>query len=134
MMKIEGGTPTNQLTGAALDWAVAVSLGYEYSFDSNVMYFSHPIKGLAYCYEYAGQYSTDWGEGGALLDTLLRNGMSLHFYPDDRQFQAVQRPVGRHDLVTCACYGDTSLIAAMRCFVMCHLGTHVNVPRIPHDD
>jgi hypothetical protein len=113
---------TSELTGAALDWAVAQCEGISvrYGFDDN-----------------CPEYSTTWAQGGPIIEResifVLReqsgfkgrrlwaatsgankaaglNENSIKFYRDAFHF------------------GPTPLIAAMRCFVASKLGDTVEIP------
>ena len=105
---------TSELNGAALDWAVAHCI--EKGFAKFV------AAGYRFC------PSTDWSQGGPIIEREMSQGMSIGFYPDERQFQAIKHPAGRYDLVTCGAYGPTPLIAAMRCYVASKLGDEVTIP------
>ncbi len=98
-------TKTADLTGAALDWAVAECEGDE------------PLKvggsGLA--------YSKDWLAGGPIIE---REGVSV--CPDEIAPWCAFFDKGE---AACVLYtGSTPLIAAMRCYVASRLGDEVNVP------
>ena len=115
--------------GAQLDWMVAKA-------DDNL----HPkgdvrlLDGKVFTIE-AGDYersdrwqryspSTDWAQGGALIDSMVREGLRLTGYkslPTDPT--SCQAQIG--NIVT---GGPTPLIAAMRCFVASKLGDTVEVP------
>jgi hypothetical protein len=110
---------TSELTGAALDWAVAkcegVSLG---SFKAAVAWMKRrePSDDELEAH-HAYQYSTSWHAGGPIIE---REKIEL-----------------RHDgrsswcawiASTGAVHGPTPLIAAMRCRVASKLGDEVDVP------
>jgi hypothetical protein len=92
---------TSELTGAALDWAV------------------HQARFEGACHdEPFPSYSTDWAQGGPIIE---REGITIEWEGDPDSW--------------CACimadqevYGQTALIAAMRCYVASKLGDTVNVP------
>lgn len=96
---------TSELTGAALDWAVAkcegVTLEYGLTDDE--------------------RYSTDWAQGGPIIEReqidIVRVGISNH---------CSSRTVEDGSIVRV--YGPTPLIAAMRCYVASKLGDEVDVP------
>jgi hypothetical protein len=104
---------TSELTGAALDWAVAKAWQPAYS-DKHLV-------------EHAKDFtpSTDWSQGGPIIErevcTLIeRDGewSAEVFWP---------KPPSRHRF----CYsvrGETPLIAAMRTYVVSRLGAEVDVP------
>jgi hypothetical protein len=94
---------TSELTGPALDWAVAKAIG-EYK----------PVA--------VPHYSTDWSQGGPIIEreritldgtAILNQWMAVFYVPDEEPWEM---------------RGPTPLIAAMRCFVAAHLGDEVEVP------
>jgi hypothetical protein len=108
---------TSELTGAALDWAVAQCEGFPVrkGFDDN-----------------CPEYSTDWSQGGPIIE---REGLDVHCVytglwsakwwannsgmaknPAQRFKQNIQTD------------GPTPLIAAMRCYVASKLGDEVEIP------
>ena len=97
---------TSELTGAALDWAVATCeyLPVRYGFDDN-----------------CPEYSTNWAQGGPIIE---REGIALQMHfghwialPYDSVFseEAYQQ-------------GPTPLVAAMRCYVASQFGDEIDVP------
>ena len=97
-------TKTSELTGAALDWAVAKCLGTEHLFAG------HEVGRL--------HYSTDWAQGGPIIK---REHITLRCYTD----ALWDASIGRLDYVE---GGPTPLIAAMRCYVASKLGDEVEIP------
>lgn len=109
---------TAELTGAALDWAVAKCEPD----DTLAIYFDEDT-GEPLCYddwkdnqEY--KPSSDWSQGGPIIE---REGVSIEYAAQPEKW--------------CACimadqevYGPTPLIAAMRCYVASKLGDTVDVP------
>jgi hypothetical protein len=94
---------TNELTGAALDWAVAKC----------------EVGDAA---EQAGDWwkpSTNWAQGGPIIE---REGMTLSCGLNKSY---AMKSVGYlvHE------YGATPLIAAMRCYVASKLGDDVEIPK-----
>jgi len=107
---------TAELTGAALDWAVAKAEGNEVSIRNGCLWI--PTE----C------YSTDWSQGGPIIEreelSIAKVGRSL----DDA--------MAPHPDCWCAhidgayaMYGPTPLIAAMRCYVTSKLGNEVEIPK-----
>ena len=93
---------TSELTGAALDWAVAKCEGY----DGPPIWLSRQSDA-----------STDWVQGGPIIE---RERITI----DAGQHGALWiARKGAHE-----CIGSTPLIAAMRCFVASRLGDTVDVP------
>ena len=90
---------TINLTDAALDWAVG-STG-EYG---------------------CGFFSTDWAVGGPIIE---RHRIEIcHLDNGEWRAQLKNQGWGFH----CRHYGETPLIAAMRCYVASQLGDQVDVP------
>ena len=97
---------TSELTGAALDWAVARC---------------HFVKGTAASLikSEVRPYSTDWAQGGPIIEemTLACNWL--------RPF-ATKLVRDTRKIIQCS--GDTPLIAAMRCYVASKLGDEIELP------
>lgn len=107
---------TSELKDAALDWAVAkcVLPGKE-SFD---LYYTYCIATLN---NGVFRPSTDWNQGGPIIERegigLAKDVVWMAAYPTDVGY-----------LENCS-FGDTALIAAMRCYVARKLGDEVDVPK-----
>lgn len=97
---------TNELTGAALDWAVAKCEGDEWDY------------AIGKC------YSTDWAQGGPIIERKKIGFLWEHY---DNELVCVARvhtpPQG--EIVA---EGPTPLIAAMRCHVASELGDTIDIP------
>ena len=93
---------TSELTGAALDWAVAQCeyVDARYGFDDN-----------------CPEYSTNWAQGGPIIE---REGIQLARLGDVWEAWV--------DADGVFCQGSTPLIAAMRCYVASVMGDEVDVP------
>jgi len=97
---------TSDLIDVQLDWAVAKALGHEYG-DK----FIHLLD--------QWMPSTDWEQGGPILEreeiVVFTSGVGEHRckarYPAGEFF-----------------FGETYLIAAMRCFVASRLGDEIEIP------
>jgi hypothetical protein len=100
-MKIE----TSKLTGAALDWAVAMAENWSGA--------DFEIK----------PYSTNWAQGGPIIE---QEGISLIRQTSDRWVSEYSNGCDRFDHARS--HGPTPLIAAMRCYVASKLGDAVDVP------
>lgn len=104
---------TDKLTGAALDWAVAVSEG---ATDEYLQDLTRPTN----CYT----PSTDWAQGGPIIEWQK---IALDYYPDGGHEDG-----GAWGAATCEgtihALGPTALIAAMRCYVQAHFGDDVEIP------
>jgi hypothetical protein len=107
---------TDELTGAALDWAVAKCEGIEVRQVEGVLV--DPL-GLQF------SPSIDWSYGGMVIE---RHWIELVPWPNESdendRWQAIQ-----NDLPIRVYYqGPTPLVAAMRCYVASKLGDEVEVP------
>jgi hypothetical protein len=103
---------TSELTGAALDWAVAKCEGY---LDIDMAVIRNGEVSVHYFPSW--NPSTDWLQGGPIIE---REGIMVGPNPFGEGFIANIRD---HDD-----YGPTPLIAAMRCYVASKLGDEVEVP------
>jgi hypothetical protein len=120
---------TQDLTGAALDWAVAVAEGRDYAVDM-----PQEIGGLLYYAENGEMHryspSTNWNLMGPIIE---QNAISLDpaVYPQhpDGWWKAVCVTIDEDDLGMCyGGEGPTPLIAAARCLVASKLGDEVDIP------
>ena len=109
---------TSELTGAALDWAVAIAKG----FDPETL---NTKTGVVYSLRY-GVYtpSTNWSQGGPIIE---REGIGLDQYADYPRWQAFT-PAPEQQSGQAVCNGPTPLIAAMRCYVASKMGDDINIP------
>jgi hypothetical protein len=106
---------THELTGSALDWAVAKCEGEDYS----------PVT------TYSGigaefpptNYSTDWSQGGPIIE---REGIDIAVSESGEEWNAQYRFKKIRDDEYWS--GPTPLIAAMRCYVASKLGDEVEIP------
>lgn len=110
---------TSDLSGMALDWAVASAQGYEIvldldgSWDTRTISHQHYSKKLKF-----NNYrpSESWAQGGLIIE---REGIALFLNGKD-EWAATD---GIKNAV-----GDAPLIAAMRCYVASKLGDEVEIP------
>ena len=113
---------TNELSGAALDWAVAKCEGRA---------FEDPDFFLAYYDEGGMHYAYDWAQGGPIIEREMiqltphcmvnpLHGWAAAFrsFDEDDNVYALHRMRGK-----------TPLIAAMRCYVASNLGDNVDIPK-----
>lgn len=116
-MKIQ----TSELTGPALDWAVARAEGLLPTLHKNPYgYWVMP--------NIAGSYSTSWSIGGPIIEREEIN-LEIHegghtrasFYNMRLTFDGRAKHY-HHE------HGSTPLVAAMRCFVAAKFGDEVEVP------
>ena len=121
---------TSELTGAALDWAVArlESQASPTGMDSADILLYRSTATNAFMYKrWAIPYSTDWAQGGPIIEREMREfGLDLWSgaHVPNGQFAATYSREEGPLLV----YGPTPLIAAMRCYVASKLGDEIDVP------
>ena len=109
---------TNELAGPALDWAVAKCEGFA-PFTDGISWIIDDVG----TYKRLPKYSTDWAQGGPIIEQekigFKYTGAALDFVAwVNGQLST------KHDK-----YGETPLIAAMRCYVASKLGDQVDVPK-----
>ena len=103
---------TSELTGAALDWAVA-KCEYDDLAAACIQYPEH-----AKFYPKVSP-STDWAQGGPIIE---REKLDVMFEgPEWYAYMRWEDKTLQYD-------GPTPLIAAMRCFVASKLGDTVDIP------
>jgi hypothetical protein len=100
---------TSELTGAALDWAVA-----KCNNNLNMHFMTQWEQGHR-------NYSTDWSQGGQIIE---REKIKLDPWRDRWEATSWNEALGSD-----FAYGPTPLIAAMRCLVASRLGDEVDVPK-----
>lgn len=102
----------SELTGSALDWAVAKCEGY---FETH----GSPSNEVLYLSQHSFSPSTDWAQGGPIIE---RGRMYVYPY--------YNAPPGQW-CAECGAeftFGPTPLVAAMRCYVAAKLGDEIEVP------
>ena len=99
---------TSDLTGAALDYAVAKCVGVEFTYED------HPAHELI-CFK----YSTDWSQGGPIIEQWMI---------DCNTYRNGWRAARHVSTAPTYGYGPTILIAAMRCYVASKMGEEINIP------
>ena len=105
---------TSELTGAALDWAVATANGDYPQWDSEWKVF----------YAANGDdmnYSTNWAQGGPIIE---REKIATRYDHDEQEWQATFPDMDGWVYG----WGTTPLIAAMRCYVASKLGDNIELP------
>ena len=102
---------TDELTGAALDWAVAKCEGVINGDDLDI----------GFILERGYTPSTDWAQGGAIIERE-----AIQLTPDEYTgtWSAYMTNEGEPYEGT----GQTPLIAAMRCYVASKLGDDIEIP------
>ena len=110
---------TSELSGVALDWAVAKAEGID---GPSFVYQGELYLGKNFDDEGVRYYgpSTDWAQGGPIIE---RVGMHLIYlgFGGEEEWEA-------YILSDSKFTGPTPLIAAMRCYVASKLGDEVEVP------
>ena len=104
---------TSELTGAALDWAVAKCADLPFP----IVYDEDGRKVLV-------SPSTDWAQGGPIIE---REEISLDRVTS-ALWDATRGSSWRTACPVCKSDGPTQLVAAMRCYVKSQLGDEVDVP------
>ena len=102
---------TSELTGAALDWAVA-KCWYGDDYDLSIPLFD---DGLIFA------PSTNWAHGGPIIEREIAKIERF----SDALWEATAFTKNAQDFVQ---NGPSPLIAAMRCYVASKLGDEVEVP------
>jgi hypothetical protein len=118
---------TSELTGAALDWAVAKCEGWEsvYVNDVHMLKHYHPEAAhTPHCYIEDFGYSTDWQQGGPIIEREI----IVLTHPKYDCWTATAQDSTDLDMPLYQEDGATPLIAAMRCFVASKLGDEVEIP------
>jgi len=125
---------TSELTGAALDWAVAKCIGHRVAenYGSYIRIHLPDLKQSGYTLAFCP--STDWSQGGPIIE---REGLDVHCVNTGlwsakwwaNNSGMVKNPAQRfkHNIQT---DGPTPLIAAMRCYVASKLGDEIEVPEV----
>jgi len=114
---------TSELTGAALDWAVAGCQNVEIDDDGTIIWFGDGEGLSAPIVPYSP--STDWSIGGPIIE---RECMELKV-EDPNKWLALMWWDDENSSGDIQMYGPTPLIAAMRCFVASKLGDEVEIPK-----
>ena len=108
---------TSELTGAALDWAVAKCeglLAFGYKDDMGLLLITLSTGETEYF-----KPTLDWAQGGPIIE---REKLWVEPTDDGEQWWSTTLS-GRHEGE-----GTTPLIAAMRCYVASKLGDEVQLP------
>ena len=121
---------TSELTGAALDWAVAKCEGKEAARVQGLGGAVRLFKTVGYD-PTPWQPSTDWAQGGPIIEReeinlLKRDDNPWHGYA--YRFGKHKKMRGQRGCEIFRATGPTPLIAAMRCYVASKLGDEVEIP------
>jgi hypothetical protein len=105
----------NELTGAALNWAVAKCESLDCYIEDGVVH----LKGQPFDTDWRYWLpSTDWAQGGPIIERNL-----ITIFRHDEEWFAHSQLSTPEDF-----HGDTPLIAAMRCYVASKLGDTIDIP------
>ena len=107
---------TIDLTGAALDWAVAHCEGVV----------NGDALDTGFILEGGYTPSTDWTQGGPIIE---REWLDVTPWPNESD-EDIRWQCNQHDVTDCCSYGPTPLIAAMRCYVVAKWNDVVTVPEV----
>jgi hypothetical protein len=113
---------TSELTGAALDWAVAMCEGATDEWHTDKPFFWDGVP----CIRSGGhdvnyRPSTNWSQGGPIIEREIAKIERF----SDSLWEATAFTKNAQDFVQS---GPTPLIASMRCYVASKLGDEVEVP------
>lgn len=121
---------TAELTGAALDWAVAIAAKMTVEIQPAGKC-GRPLYVLAAeqgCTPWIWNPSESWHQGGPIIDRLFKQGLRLHTAEYMTGVHNKELLVASLDSPNGFWFGPTPLIAAMRCYVASKLGDEVEVP------
>jgi hypothetical protein len=120
---------TSELTGAALDWAVAKCNGKTLHYFVDDPFKKDPwltVDGNADQPLHSYTPSTDWAQAGPVIE---REEISVsREFASSRIEWAAWTPAPIRDESEAFGYGPTPLIAAMRCYVASKLGDEIETP------
>jgi len=108
---------TSELSGAALDWAVAKVEGK--ALVDGCLFTKDPDDE-----QVLFSPSTNWSQGGPIIE---RKWLDITPWPNESD-EELRWQCKQHDSIDCVAFGPTPLIAAMRCYVASKLGDTVDVP------
>ncbi len=121
---------TSELTGAALDWAVAKCEGHGVFIKHAPVQVMYTPQGKRSWYIYTP--STNWAQGGPIIEregiTLSRNEQKSFVGQqpwDSYRIEHLFMDEYEHEYQ----HGTTPLIAAMRCYVASKLGDDIELPK-----
>ncbi len=113
---------TSELTGAALDWAVAKITNPEWWEDGYME--NDPMAALDMDDGTAYSPSINWAQGGPIIE---REGINIERVNNHGKWEA-WTPAPERRSGEAVEQGPTPLMAAMRCYVASKFGTEVDVP------
>jgi hypothetical protein len=101
----------SELTGPALDWAVAKCEEFDY--------FNHQNLARVTTSAHPWQPTINWAQGGPIIE---REHIEITYMPNNIWQASVHPSLNTID-------GQNPLIAAMRCYVASKLGNEVEIPK-----
>ena len=121
----------SDLTGPALDWAVAVCQGYKMERPKDLQMINSEghrilINASESCKQHDYSPSTNWLLGGPIIEREEFCLMPI-LEDDDSTAWAADKRID--DLWDQNFTGQTPLIAAMRCYVASKLGNEIEIPK-----
>lgn len=124
---------TFELIGPALDWAVAKAEGLAYRHDDKygpMCFRPSTTKGVVAWDSKPLPYSTDWSQGGPIIEregiTVASGGETAFTHQRWTSYKVDN--LFNDDFAHESQNGPTPLIAAMRCYVASKLGDEVEIP------
>lgn len=127
-------TKTSELTGVALDWAVALCECYTDLRVNSYRLRPEPImtpprKENAPAHLFELTFSTDWAQGGPIIEReKIDLTWDVTLRHKDGGWTAIGQDPTDLDAPLCQEDGPTPLVAAMRCYVASRLGDEIDVP------
>lgn len=116
---------TRELTGAALDWAVAKREGLETRIVPGNVY-PHILRSALNGENYTP--SVSWAQGGPIIDREIYSFSSDDNSGPEHGDEFKVRYAWCRDPYRPGTWGDSFLIAAMRCYVLSKFGDEIEVP------
>lgn len=114
----------SELTGAALDWAVAKCEGLKVRVMSGVCHDAELLD-MQVDGDTRIIYSTDWAQGGPIIE---REGIAIDCLRCDGKIDGWIAALPMFDEAKYEEPSPTPLIAAMRCYVASKLGDEIELP------
>jgi hypothetical protein len=127
---------TNELSGAALDWAVA-----KCEPDDKLAIYFDETTGEPLCHDdwpdnQEFRPSTNWAQGGAIIEREKISLLWMQFSNEQFWVGSIDKDEHEHEMFEgidipyeYEATGTTPLTAAMRCYVASKMGDEVDVPK-----
>lgn len=113
---------TSELSGVQLDWAVAQCEKHEVKFECGLLFLTTPNITYGDIY----RPSEDWEQGGPIME---REKINIRFITPNASTSPCWAYISMEsDDFNVEGWGDTPLVAAMRCYVANKLGEEVEIP------